>query len=238
MSSYEYTKIRDNIWQILDDNGVYCTLVQGSEMAVLIDTGYGTRDLRAFIEETVSTPYMVINSHGHPDHIGGNYRFDTIYALKEEWDVIKYFEEKDCLTYNLKEIYIGEKISLGNIHLEVISLAGHTKGSVGFIVPEEKLLIAGDALNGSLWLFNYGSLSMKQLYETIKTTLQLDFTSYLCGHSNKEYKKERLYSHLRNIESLKIDESTKQNTIGFETYCSEYEDSTGKSEIIFTEDKI
>ena len=109
MSSYEYTKIRDNIWQILDDNGVYCTLVQGSEMAVLIDTGYGTRDLRAFIEETVSTPYMVINSHGHPDHIGGNYRFDTIYALKEEWDVIKYFEEKDCLTYNLKEIYIGEK---------------------------------------------------------------------------------------------------------------------------------
>lgn len=27
---YEYTKIRENIWQIAEDNGVYCTLVKGS----------------------------------------------------------------------------------------------------------------------------------------------------------------------------------------------------------------
>lgn len=41
-------------------------------------------------------------------------------------------------------------------------MPGHTKGSAGFLVLEEKILIAGDALNESLWLFNYGSLSMKQ----------------------------------------------------------------------------
>lgn len=91
--TYEYTKIRENIWQIEDDMGVRCTLLKGSELAVLIDTGYGERDLRHFVEENVSTPYMVINSHGHPDHIGGNHWFDTIYAIKEEWDVILHFEE-------------------------------------------------------------------------------------------------------------------------------------------------
>ena len=80
---YEYTKIRDYIWQIAEDEGVYCTLIQGSELAVLIDTGYGKRNIRAFVEEHVNTPYMVINSHGHPDHIGGNHWFDTVYALKK-----------------------------------------------------------------------------------------------------------------------------------------------------------
>ena len=207
-------------------------------MAVLIDTGYGKRDLRNFVEKNISTPYIVINSHGHPDHIGGNYKFATVYTIKEEWDVIKHFETNVNALYTLKEIQIGQQISLGDINIKVISLAGHTKGSVGFIISEEKILIAGDALNEGLWLFNYGSLSMRQLYETIKATIGLDFTSYLCGHSDKEYKKEKLLAHIKNIENLKVDESTKKNTIGFETYCSEYEDSNGKSEIVFTIDKI
>lgn len=235
---YEYTKIRENIWQIAEDDGVYCTLVKGSKMAVLIDTGYGVRNLRAFVEENVTTPYIVINSHGHPDHIGENHWFDTVYSLKEEWDVIKHFEENEPKGYELKEIKIGQCVSLGDLNITVVSLVGHTKGSVGFIVQEENILIAGDALNGGLWLFNYGSLSMGELYETIKATMELDFVTYLCGHSDMEYNKEKLLSHIRNIENLKIDDGTKQDTIGFETYCSRYEENGYKSEIVFTIDKV
>lgn len=234
---YEYTKIRDYIWQIAEDAGVYCTLVKGSEMAILIDTGYGHRNLRAFVEKHITTPYMVINSHGHPDHIGGNHWFDTVWASKEEWDVIKHFEEKQE-NYERREIQIGGQISLGDVHIDIISLAGHTKGSIGFIVKEEGILIAGDALNEGLWLFNYGSLPMKHLYGTLKQTINLDFDSYLCGHSSEEYKKEKIVTHIRNIENLKVDESTKQNTIGFETYCSIYQDFNGKSEIVFTLDRL
>lgn len=235
---YKYSKINDNIWQIAEDEGVYCTLVKGNKLAILIDIGYGKRNLRAFVEKNISTPYMVINSHGHPDHIGGNHWFDTVYALHEEWDVIQHFEEKKPKTYNLKEIRIGQKISLGDINVTVVSLSGHTKGSIGFLILEEKLLIAGDALNEELWLFNYGSLSMNDLYETIKNTLELDFQEYICGHSNEKHNKRKLLSHLKNIEKLKVDDSTKQNTIGFVTYCSKYEDFNGKSEIVFTPDKI
>lgn len=235
--SYEYREIRRNIWQIAEDEGVYCTLVKGSELAVLIDTGYGHRNLKNFVEKNITTPYMVINSHGHPDHIGGNHWFDVVWAVRKEWDVIKHFEEGQG-TYKRKELQIGDKIALGNLHIEVISLAGHTKGSAGFIIPEEKLLIAGDALNEGLWLFNYGSLSMECLYETLKAVIDLDFASYLCGHSEKEYQKKKILSHIKNIENLRVDENTKQNRIGFETYCSTYEDSNGKSEIVFTIDKL
>ncbi|MBD5540737.1 MAG: MBL fold metallo-hydrolase [Lachnospiraceae bacterium] len=237
-TTFEYTKIRDNIWQIAEDNGVYCTLVKGTELAVLIDTGFGNRDLRTFVEENVSTPYMVINSHGHPDHIGGNHWFHTVYALQEEWDLIRHFEGEQPRNYALKEIQIGQSISLGNMNMVVVSLTGHTKGSVGFLIPEEKFLIAGDALNECLWLFNDGSLTMKDLYGTIKATMQLDFATYLCGHSDKEYPKEKVLSHIRNIENLRIDDKTKRNMMGFEIYSSEYEDSHGKSEILFTIDKV
>lgn len=84
----------------------------------------------------------------------------------------------------------------------------------------------------------YGSLSMMDLYETIKATLKLDFLTYLCGHSNKEYDKEKLILHLRNIENLIIDSKTKKDTLGFEIYCSKYEDEKGRSEIVFTIDKV
>ncbi|MCM1179835.1 MAG: hypothetical protein NC347_06245 [Clostridium sp.] len=39
--TYTYTKIRDKIWQVQDDDGVYCTLVKGRDLAVLVDTGFG-----------------------------------------------------------------------------------------------------------------------------------------------------------------------------------------------------
>ena len=57
-TTYEYTEICDSIWQIKEDDGVYCTLVRGSELAVLIDTGFGRRNLRVFVEAQLTTPYM------------------------------------------------------------------------------------------------------------------------------------------------------------------------------------
>ena len=56
---YQYTKINENIWQIAEDEGVYCTLIKGKEMAALIDTGYGNRNLREFVEANSSTPYKI-----------------------------------------------------------------------------------------------------------------------------------------------------------------------------------
>lgn len=234
--AYVYTKIRPNIWHIKEDLGVYCTLVIGKSTAILVDTGYGNRNLRAFVEENISTPYLVVNSHGHPDHIGGNHWFDTVYALKEEWDVIRHFEKER--TYRLEEAKAGQQISLGDLHVDIVALPGHTKGSVGLLVQEEKILIAGDALNESLWLFNYGSLSMRELYETLQRAVQMEFSTYLCGHSDQEYQRDKILAHIHNIEHLKVDESTKQNTIGFETYCSGYRDPCGDSNIVFTEDKV
>ena len=60
-------------------------VVTGGEKAMLIDTGFGNADLKGYIEKNITTlPLMVINSHVHPDHSGGNAQFDVVYVEEHE----------------------------------------------------------------------------------------------------------------------------------------------------------
>lgn len=63
---------------------------------------------------------------------------DTVYALKQEWDVIKHFEENEPKGYELKEIQIGQNISLGSLNIEVVSLVGHTKALLDLLCRKRK----------------------------------------------------------------------------------------------------
>lgn len=236
-----YTKIRENIWQIEDDNGVYCTLVKGSKLAILWDTGFGKTELKAFVEENVQTEYMVINSHGHPDHIGGNGQFDVIYAAEAAFDEIEYYTKElsgSPINYELKPLNVGQVLDLGGLHTEVVSLAGHTRGSIGLLIAEERLLLAGDAMNPCLWLFNYGALPINQLKTTLEKAFELPFDTYLFGHSDKEMPKELIAVHLKNIASMSVEKSTKSVTIGTDTLECAYEENGLRSVIVYTEDLL
>lgn len=65
------------MWHLEEDYRVYCTLVQGKDLAILWDTDRGSRTWRPIWPSGVRTPYLVCNSHGHADHIGGNFRFSA-----------------------------------------------------------------------------------------------------------------------------------------------------------------
>lgn len=54
-------------------------LILGREKALLFDTGMGISDIRKVVEELTKLPVIVLNSHTHNDHVGGNWQFDTIY---------------------------------------------------------------------------------------------------------------------------------------------------------------
>jgi glyoxylase-like metal-dependent hydrolase (beta-lactamase superfamily II) len=53
-------------------------LVIGREKAALIDTGCGIGSLRPAVEAVTDKPVIVINTHTHPDHLGGNREFEEI----------------------------------------------------------------------------------------------------------------------------------------------------------------
>lgn len=234
--TYQYMKIRESVWQIADEYGVYMTLVRGKELAILFDTGFGRGELREFVEDNVTTPYIVINSHGHPDHSLGDEQFDAIYAKKEEWGVIHHYvtaEREDYMLPMLRELMIGQVIDLGGLHAKVVDLKGHTKGSIGLLLLEERLLLAGDGMNRILLMFGYGALPLSELRKRLVSIKKQPFDTFLGGHSEKELPKELIDVHLHNLDQLKVEEATKKTLLGTETYTSTYEEGGITSSIVF-----
>src|SRR5436309_2088046 len=56
-------------------------LITGTKRALLFDTGMGISDIKKVTTELTKLPIIVLNSHTHDDHVGGNWEFETIYAM-------------------------------------------------------------------------------------------------------------------------------------------------------------
>ncbi|WP_315823617.1 MBL fold metallo-hydrolase [Paraflavitalea speifideaquila] len=61
---------------------VICYLIMGQHRAILFDTGMGIGDIRAEVTAITSLPIVVVNSHCHYDHIGGNHQFEEIWSYE------------------------------------------------------------------------------------------------------------------------------------------------------------
>ena len=82
LKDYPVFNIGDGMWEINEYDGVSMFLICGSQRALLIDTGAGIGDLRAFVESKVSTPYDVLLTHNHRDHTGNSPQFDKVYMSR------------------------------------------------------------------------------------------------------------------------------------------------------------
>ncbi|HUZ55256.1 MAG TPA: MBL fold metallo-hydrolase [Streptosporangiaceae bacterium] len=81
MTSQEWfavQRLREGVYLIGEPMHVNSYLITGSRRAVLLDTGMGIRDIRARIRQLTDLPVLVVNSHYHFDHVGGNHLFDDI----------------------------------------------------------------------------------------------------------------------------------------------------------------
>ncbi len=260
---YECIKIRDYVYHIADIKGDYCTLIIGEKLAILVDTGFGMSDLREYVESIIKTDYIVINTHGHPDHILGDYRFDSVYISEPDIAIIPYYSGDETLHITLghelkhlnlseeeiayylqpkpitcKPLAIGTVFDLGGLHVEVVDLKGHTSGSIGLLIQEDRLLVAGDALNQYLWLFFEESTSVAEYIKTLERVALMPFDTFLSSHFGQEIPKEMYQVHLANAKNLKVEGSTKELILGFETYCSTYETELGTSNIFFSKEKL
>ncbi len=121
--------------------------------SVVIDPGLPEKKILDYITGEKLDPVYVINTHGHADHISGNYFFDI--------PVLIYSSEKTFLNdprLNLSFLYggtvktcpevtglnDGELINFGSISLEVIHTPGHTPG--GICLKYKDILFSGDTL--------------------------------------------------------------------------------------------
>ena len=174
------SRIKAEDWlYILDDiNSERLYLILGKEKALLFDTGYGFCDYRPLIHEVTDLPLTVVCSHGHDDHVLGNYLFDKVYIAEEDYelclagdneeskdrlirsrykktpDIEEIIDRKAYMAMTIKNcdykfVKAGDRFDLGGITLQVYPLPGHTKGSIGLYSPEKKAVFVGDALTSN-----------------------------------------------------------------------------------------
>jgi hypothetical protein len=60
-------------------------LIVGHKQAVLFDTGMGIANIHRVTTQLTSRPVVVVNSHTHDDHVGGNWQFAFVYGMDTEF---------------------------------------------------------------------------------------------------------------------------------------------------------
>ena len=139
---YNVTKIRDGVWAI-DENTVRMFLVDGGTEALLIDTGFGSGDLKELVSSLVSGEITVINTHCHGDHTSGNRQFTRFVMSREDLDAIR----PSCPDGAwIRTVTDGEEITAGSACVKVLAIPGHTPGSIALLDEKDRLLFSSDAV--------------------------------------------------------------------------------------------
>ena len=108
--TYRVRKLMDGVYGITS-SVVVCYLIIGNRKACVIDTAYGFADLQAMVREITDLPLVVLNSHGHVDHTGGNFYFDTpVYISEKDVEVYKRHNEPQFHRYMENKLKIFNKI--------------------------------------------------------------------------------------------------------------------------------
>ncbi|MEZ5292749.1 MAG: MBL fold metallo-hydrolase [Vicinamibacterales bacterium] len=147
-------------------------LIEGRDRAILFDTGLGIGDIKAVVDQLTSLPVLVVNSHEHFDHIGGDRQFDEVAVADSSAALARLARGTGSLageitaetvwkplppgfdrtTYRTPPIHPtrrlrdGERLDLGGRTLEVLLTPGHTPGSLSLLDRERRLLFTGDTL--------------------------------------------------------------------------------------------
>lgn len=226
-------EICPGVWHFEEDYRVYCTLLQGKDRAILWDTGQGKRNLAELVTSRLPVPCLVLNSHGHSDHSGGNGRFPLVYAHRLDWPLLQAQSQMTGRGYTLAPLEAGETFDLGGLTAEVVSLAGHTKGSVGLLLERERLLLAGDALNPALLLLGREADSLAQLRQTLERAEELPFDRYLSSHAPGPLGKKQVGLHLRHLDHLNPAPPVPSGPYGLGACRSTYREREGRSVIFY-----
>ena len=167
IEGYTVQLVAEDVWAIDEFGADIIYLVKGEKSAAVIDTGSGFGNLKKVIETLTDLPYVVLNTHGHLDHVGGNHEFGKAYLSEKDFKMAdteklrsgwkKYVEKtkKEPGFYGTEYIIEGREpgdfqmlplsehqiFDLGGRSLEVLFTPGHTPGSVVFLDKEDFELI-------------------------------------------------------------------------------------------------
>lgn len=151
--SYYYWEMFPDTWAIQYGNALFCYLLVGQDKALLIDTAFGRGDFPNVIDRLTDKPIMLVNTHGHYDHTGGNAWFPKAYMhpasvkdCKVSFGEIdpEFWANMPYPDYEVETVQDGHVFDLGGRKVECIHTPAHHPGSLAFLDHGQRLLFVGD----------------------------------------------------------------------------------------------
>ena len=170
----------------------------------------GVGDLRAEVERITSLPVTVLLTHHHHDHVGGAYSFEKVgisavddgfweteedaearirEQLRERFELPEgtFFSTAEGARPRTWHVAEGYELDLGGETVRAVALPGHTRGSMGYVVEGERVLLSGDAVTPCMTLFYDDSTSVDEWVQTLGKMEGLDVDSIMTGHYDHEF---------------------------------------------------
>ena len=149
---YRWWRLFDDTYVIHYGEALDTFLLLGEEKALQIDTAYGRGDFPNIVDMLKGDrELLVVNTHEHFDHTGGNKFFPKVYMhplafenadkpfdpLPQEW-----FDNMPYPDYEKVGIEDGYVFHLGGRDVEVLHTPAHCKSSLSFIDHGRRLLLS------------------------------------------------------------------------------------------------
>lgn len=221
-------KLSNTTYRMTNPTREHMFLIVGKEKAALIDTGGGYGDLPGILKSLTDLPIILLNTHGHPDHIGGNGFFHEAFMNEKDLDLVEgsvswkarkgfmamvrpdlsgEFDEISHVTlpegFKWRNIDPGQEFDLGGLIIKAIETPGHTEGSFCFLDTREQVLYTGDLLAQKTVMIAKGATSLVRFMETLRNLQEMlpGFNALRGSHGQGEVPKECVW----NLLSLCID---------------------------------
>ena len=132
----------------------YILCDEAAKVCAVIDPGDESGRIEEEIASSGCTPTMILLTHGHFDHCTG------VAGLLEKWPELPvYIHEADVVDTvgdqlkfcrlgekNQRYYHEGDKLTVGNLTLDVMETPGHSQGSVSLLVEGQHVIFSGDTL--------------------------------------------------------------------------------------------
>ncbi len=192
-------RIIDRVFVELSNTNV--GIVKENKITYIIDTASNTKVAKKILSDLNESKMIIINTHGHADHIQGNKLFEKngakIYAHEKEIPFIQHPELEGFFLYgafspralkasfykaapssptSIKELLLTDR-------MEIVDLPGHSPGMIG--VKADNVLFCGDAYFGSEILKKYSypyAIDITKFLSTLEKLESMNMDFYVPSH--------------------------------------------------------
>jgi len=184
--NYRIDRLGEGLWRIQAVTGTASTayLIEGTREALVVDACTGQEGLDRVVRQLVGDkPVTLALTHGHFDHSGGTKYFSRVRLHEADTGLLP-----AGVTTPRTYVDDGTVFDLGGKKIEVVTIPGHTPGSVAFFDRAGRYIMTGDGIGSTMVWMQISSLPLTVYLESVKKleAMKDGIDELYVGHQEQE----------------------------------------------------